>query len=149
MFAQTTAHKHCWKYNCLKKNSFNRVFILTSFVSKILPAAGLKVKRLRVISCHEELNWTSQSVSSPLFFVLELPFWEYSWNFVFISSWPLCFRSVDLLMTTDKIYWMEETNNWNPVNTVTNGPKKFGRINEGFFTRKCMAVFARRPKKWP
>ena len=22
---------------------------------------------------------------------------------------------------------------WNPVNTVTNGPKKFGRINEGFF----------------
>ena len=41
---------------------------------------------------------------------------------------------------------------WNPVNTVTNGPKKFGRINgvavltRGFFIRKCMAVFARRPK---
>ena len=26
-------------------------------------------------------------------------------------------------------------------------PKKFGRINEGFCTRKCMAVVARRPKK--
>ena len=36
---------------------------------------------------------------------------------------------------------------WNPVNTVTNGTKKFGHINEGFFTRKCMAVFARWPKK--
>ena len=43
---------------------------------------------------------------------------------------------------------------WNPVNTVTNGPKKFGHINRVavlttvfFFTRKCMAVFARRPKK--
>ena len=36
---------------------------------------------------------------------------------------------------------------WNPVNTVTNGPKKIGRINEGCFTRKCMAVFARRPKQ--
>ena len=38
---------------------------------------------------------------------------------------------------------------WNPVKTVTNGPKKFGRINEGCFTRKCMVVFARQPKKWP
>ena len=38
---------------------------------------------------------------------------------------------------------------WNPVNTVTNGPKIFGRINECCFTRKCMVVFARRPKKWP
>ena len=36
---------------------------------------------------------------------------------------------------------------WNSVNTITNGPKKFGRINEGFFfTRKCMAVFARSQK---
>ena len=36
-----------------------------------------------------------------------------------------------------------------PFNTVTNnGPKEIGRINEGFFlTRKCMVVFARRPKK--
>ena len=37
-----------------------------------------------------------------------------------------------------------------PFNTVTNnGPKKIGRINEGFFffTRKCMVVFTRRPKK--
>ena len=25
---------------------------------------------------------------------------------------------------------------WNSVNTVTNGPKKFGRINEGFFLRE-------------
>ena len=33
---------------------------------------------------------------------------------------------------------------------VTNGPKNFGRIIEGFFPRKCMAVLARRPqKKWP
>ena len=44
---------------------------------------------------------------------------------------------------------------WNPVNSVTNGPKKFGHINEGFFIRKCLAVFARRPKevavimRWP
>ena len=30
---------------------------------------------------------------------------------------------------------------------VTNGPKKIGRVDEGFFTRKCMAVFARRPKE--
>ena len=30
---------------------------------------------------------------------------------------------------------------------VTSGPKKFGRVNEGFFTRKCMAVFAMQPKK--
>ena len=37
---------------------------------------------------------------------------------------------------------------WNPVNKVTNGPKKFGSINmRVFFTRKCMAVFARQPKK--
>ena len=36
---------------------------------------------------------------------------------------------------------------WNAVNTVTNGPNKIGRINEGFFTRICMAVFARRPNK--
>ena len=44
---------------------------------------------------------------------------------------------------------------WNPINTATNGPKNIGRINtvavltRGFFTRKCMAVFARQPKKWP
>ena len=30
---------------------------------------------------------------------------------------------------------------------VTNGPKKFGCINKGFFARKCMVVFARQPKK--
>ena len=30
---------------------------------------------------------------------------------------------------------------------VTNGTKKFGHINEVFFTRKFMAVFARWPKK--
>ena len=33
------------------------------------------------------------------------------------------------------------------VNTVTNGPNKIGRINEGFFTRICVAVFARQPSK--
>ena len=46
---------------------------------------------------------------------------------------------------------------WNAVNTLTNGPNKIGRINEGFFTRICMAVlnFARRPNqvavmtRWP
>jgi len=50
---------------------------------------------------------------------------------------------------------------WKPVNTVTNGPKTFGRVNgvavltKGFLTRKCMAVFVRLPKKvavlprWP
>ena len=36
---------------------------------------------------------------------------------------------------------------WNPDNTVTNRPKKFGHINEVFFTRKCMVVFVRQPKK--
>ena len=42
---------------------------------------------------------------------------------------------------------------WNPFNTVTNGPKKIGCVNglavlmRGFLTRKCMAVFVRRPKK--
>ena len=42
---------------------------------------------------------------------------------------------------------------WNPVNTVTTGPKQFGHINgvavltRVFFTRKCMAVFTKRPKK--
>ena len=52
---------------------------------------------------------------------------------------------------------------WNPVNTITNGPKKLGRFNEVtvltmvflFWRRKFVAVFARRPKKvavlprWP
>ena len=39
----------------------------------------------------------------------------------------------------------------NPVNTVTNGPKRFNRmcINGGFFTRKCMAVFYQAAKKKP
>ena len=37
----------------------------------------------------------------------------------------------------------------NPVNTVTNGPKRFGRINGGFFMRKCMAVFYQAAKKKP
>ena len=40
---------------------------------------------------------------------------------------------------------------WNSDNKVTKGPKKFGHINRVavlmrvFFTRKCVAVFARRP----
>ena len=39
----------------------------------------------------------------------------------------------------------------NPVNTVTNGPKRFSRmcINGGFFTRKCMTVFYQAAKKKP
>ena len=37
---------------------------------------------------------------------------------------------------------------WNPVNTVTNGPQKIGRINKGSFTRKCMAVLLDGQKKW-
>ena len=42
---------------------------------------------------------------------------------------------------------------WNPVNMVTNGPRKIGGINRVailtrvFFTRKCMAVFGRWPIK--
>ena len=35
----------------------------------------------------------------------------------------------------------------NFVNTVTNGPKTLGRINDGFFTRKCMTVFYQVAKK--
>ena len=35
----------------------------------------------------------------------------------------------------------------NSVNTVTNGPKTFGRINEGFFTRKSITVFYQVTKK--
>ena len=40
---------------------------------------------------------------------------------------------------------------WNSDNKVTNGPKKFGHINRVavlmrvFFTKKCVAVLARRP----
>ena len=38
----------------------------------------------------------------------------------------------------------------NPVNTVTNRPKKkIGRINEGFFYKKMYGPFASRQKKWP
>ena len=42
---------------------------------------------------------------------------------------------------------------WNPVNTVTNG-KNFAvltgdRFNQGFVTRKCMAVLPRGEMKWP
>ena len=37
----------------------------------------------------------------------------------------------------------------NPVNTVTNGPKRFSRINGGFFIRKCMAVFYQAAQKKP
>ena len=36
---------------------------------------------------------------------------------------------------------------WNSVNMVTNGPKKFGRINEGFFCEKMYGCLARRPKQ--
>ena len=44
----------------------------------------------------------------------------------------------------------------NPVDTSTTGPKKLAAItgwpylfiiNKAFFTRKCMVVFARQPKK--
>ena len=30
---------------------------------------------------------------------------------------------------------------WNPVNTITNGPKTFGRINESFFNKKMYGGF--------
>ena len=36
---------------------------------------------------------------------------------------------------------------WNPVNTVTNGPKKFGRINEGFFLQENIWRFLPGGKK--
>ena len=41
---------------------------------------------------------------------------------------------------------------WNPVNTVTDGPKKLAvltddRINEGFFYKKMYGRFARWPNK--
>ena len=42
---------------------------------------------------------------------------------------------------------------WNPVNTVTNGPKKIGHINgvavltRVFFTRKCMEFLPGGQKK--
>ena len=48
---------------------------------------------------------------------------------------------------------VQVTIQWNPVNTVTNGPKKIGRINEVvvvfFFTRKQMVVLSGGQKKWP
>ena len=40
---------------------------------------------------------------------------------------------------------VQVTIQWNPVTTVTNGPKKIGRINEVvvvFFTRKHMVVLS-------
>ena len=47
-----------------------------------------------------------------------------------------------------RVSWIGSTILWNPVNKVTNGPKKFGRINEAFFFYKKMSGrFARRPKK--
>ena len=55
----------------------------------------------------------------------------------------LFFRSVVLprLLSCFRDQHMSFLLQWNPVNKVTNGPKKFGRINEGFFfIRKCMAV---------
>ena len=36
---------------------------------------------------------------------------------------------------------------WNPVNTVTNGPKTIGRINEGFFYKKMYGGFCQVAKK--
>ena len=37
---------------------------------------------------------------------------------------------------------------WNPANTVTNGPKTFGRINEGFiFYKKMYSSFCQAAKK--
>ena len=30
---------------------------------------------------------------------------------------------------------------WNPIDTVTNGPKKFGLINEGFFLQENVWQF--------
>ena len=36
---------------------------------------------------------------------------------------------------------------WNPVNTVTNGPKTFGRINKGFFNKKMHGGFCQAAKK--
>ena len=123
------------RYDCLK-NSFNGVFILTSSVSKVLPATGLQAKRLRVVNCHE--NWTELHSL--------LPFWEYSWNFVFIPiscELAIVFSLVDLLMTTDKIFWMEETNNYSgtPLIRSPRGQKNFGRINEGFFYKKIYDGF--------
>ena len=48
----------------------------------------------------------------------------------------------------------ETTVQWNPVNTVINGPRKFGGnnevtvlLNEGFFTRKGMVVLPVSQKK--
>ena len=38
---------------------------------------------------------------------------------------------------------------WNLVNTVTNEPKKFGRVNEVFLTRKCMTALQGGQNKWP
>ena len=43
---------------------------------------------------------------------------------------------------------------WNPVNTVTNGPKKFGHINgvavltRVFFYKKMYGGFCQAAKKW-
>ena len=65
-----------------------------------------------------------------------------------LTEYEGCERSTLIVPTifskkkfSSMILWLK------PVNKVTNGPKTFGRINEGFFTGKCMAAFARRPKK--
>ena len=36
---------------------------------------------------------------------------------------------------------------WNPIKTVSIGPKKIGRINEGFFHKKMYGGFCQAAKK--
>ena len=36
---------------------------------------------------------------------------------------------------------------WNAVNTISNGPKTLGRINEGFFNKKTYGGFCQAAKK--
>ena len=58
------------------------------------------------VCVYNRLRVDGASVSCPLFSFMEFPVKEYSWNFVFIPCWPLCFHW--LTNDKDNLYWMEE-----------------------------------------
>ena len=72
---------------------------------------------------------------------------------LFISPFLKYFQTHEILMFNPviKIFpcplVMPRYIQWNPVNTVTNGSKNFGRINEGCFYKKMYGGFCQAAKK--